>query len=349
MSLHTNNQQQAFSTRFWDTIFGKVIRWAVYIPTAVVLLLIVEVLSLLFCAWLFGNMSTFVTVGLLFGGIGFLWLGPLAYYGIVLLTTQIICPTPRVGAIIFATLYVLWSTFAFVSLLMSELYGGEFVMLALLRLVFTITATVAVVNVYSEDISRTLESATSRDDAGIERRVAVATTKANKLGRDADNYIYATAANKTRFDVVLDDFGDLKIGVIKVVRETTGLSLKEAKDLVEGAPSKVKAGLSKEDAQYLKAELEAVGASVSIVGYLAELGMKEMCEQAEHTKFETEQAEWDAWLEAEDAEEPEIEADEFDDAEHDVSELQRRIEELKARVDATCGAGANNSKIGEAL
>ena len=71
-------------------------------------------------------------------------------------------------------------------------------------------------------------------------------------------------AAKTEFDVVLDSFGDNKIGVIKVVRQATGLGLKEAKDLVEGVPSKIKEGLSEADAKKLKTELEAAGASVSI-------------------------------------------------------------------------------------
>jgi len=72
------------------------------------------------------------------------------------------------------------------------------------------------------------------------------------------------AAEKTEFDVVLEGFGDQKIGVIKVVRGATGLGLKEAKDLVEGVPSKVKEGLSKADAEKLKKELEEAGATVSI-------------------------------------------------------------------------------------
>lgn len=71
-------------------------------------------------------------------------------------------------------------------------------------------------------------------------------------------------AEKTEFDVVLEGFGDKKIGVIKVVRAATGLGLKEAKDLVEGVPSKVKEGISKEDAEKLKKELEEAGATVSI-------------------------------------------------------------------------------------
>jgi large subunit ribosomal protein L7/L12 len=71
-------------------------------------------------------------------------------------------------------------------------------------------------------------------------------------------------AAKTEFDVVLDGFGDNKISVIKVVRQATGLGLKEAKDLVEGVPGKVKEGVSKEDAEKLKKELEEAGAKVAI-------------------------------------------------------------------------------------
>jgi large subunit ribosomal protein L7/L12 len=74
----------------------------------------------------------------------------------------------------------------------------------------------------------------------------------------------AAAAEKTEFDVVLTAFGENKIGVIKVVRAATGLGLKEAKDLVEGAPKAVKTGLAKADADKLKAELEASGAKVEI-------------------------------------------------------------------------------------
>jgi len=72
------------------------------------------------------------------------------------------------------------------------------------------------------------------------------------------------AAEKTEFDVVLESFGDNKIGVIKVVRAATGLGLKEAKDLVESAPAKVKEGISKADAEKLVKELEEAKAKVSI-------------------------------------------------------------------------------------
>ncbi|MBD3217551.1 MAG: 50S ribosomal protein L7/L12 [candidate division Zixibacteria bacterium] len=69
---------------------------------------------------------------------------------------------------------------------------------------------------------------------------------------------------KTEFDVVLDAIGDKKIQVIKVVRELTSLGLKEAKELVDGAPNKVKEGVTKEDAEAAKAKLEEVGATIKI-------------------------------------------------------------------------------------
>jgi large subunit ribosomal protein L7/L12 len=72
------------------------------------------------------------------------------------------------------------------------------------------------------------------------------------------------AEEQTEFAVMLKDAGAKKIQVIKVVREITGLGLKEAKDLVDGAPSEVKAGVSKEEAAQLKAKLEEQGASVEV-------------------------------------------------------------------------------------
>jgi large subunit ribosomal protein L7/L12 len=74
----------------------------------------------------------------------------------------------------------------------------------------------------------------------------------------------AVVEEKSSFDVILASAGDKKIQVIKVVRELTGLGLKEAKDLVDGAPKPVKTGLSKEDAEGMKAKLVEVGAGVEI-------------------------------------------------------------------------------------
>ena len=72
------------------------------------------------------------------------------------------------------------------------------------------------------------------------------------------------AEEKTAFDVVLKSVGDKKIQVIKAVREITSLGLKEAKDLVEGAPKPVKSGASKEEAETIKQKLEEQGATVEI-------------------------------------------------------------------------------------
>ena len=74
----------------------------------------------------------------------------------------------------------------------------------------------------------------------------------------------AAVEEKTEFDVVLTGAGDKKIQVIKVVREVTGLGLKEAKDLVDGAPKPVKEKVSKDEAQSIKTKLEENGASVEI-------------------------------------------------------------------------------------
>lgn len=72
------------------------------------------------------------------------------------------------------------------------------------------------------------------------------------------------AAEKTEFDVVLADAGAAKLKVVKVVREITGLGLKEAKDMVDGAPKTIKEGANKEDAEKFKAQLEEAGAKVEL-------------------------------------------------------------------------------------
>lgn len=74
----------------------------------------------------------------------------------------------------------------------------------------------------------------------------------------------AAAEEKTEFDVELTEAGDQKVKVIKVVREVTGLGLKEAKDVVDGAPKVVKEGASKEEAEDIKKKLEEVGAKVTL-------------------------------------------------------------------------------------
>jgi large subunit ribosomal protein L7/L12 len=88
--------------------------------------------------------------------------------------------------------------------------------------------------------------------------VAVAGAGAPEKGEQAEE------VEKTEFDVVLTAVGDKKIQVIKVVRSVTNLGLKEAKELVESAPTKVKEGIAKEDAENIKAQLEEVGATVEV-------------------------------------------------------------------------------------
>ena len=76
--------------------------------------------------------------------------------------------------------------------------------------------------------------------------------------------VVAAGEEKTSFDVFLTSGGDQKIQVIKIVKEVTGLGLKEAKDLVDGAPGKVKEGMKKEEAEELKKKIEAVGGKVEL-------------------------------------------------------------------------------------
>ena len=80
----------------------------------------------------------------------------------------------------------------------------------------------------------------------------------------ADGGGAAAAEEQTEFDVTLASFGANKVGVIKVVRAITGLGLKEAKDLVEGAPTAVKEGIPKEEAENIKKQLEEAGATVEV-------------------------------------------------------------------------------------
>lgn len=95
---------------------------------------------------------------------------------------------------------------------------------------------------------------------GVSAAAPVAVAAAPAAGGGAA----AAAEEKTTFDVILESAGDKKIQVIKEVRAITGLGLKEAKDLVEGAPKAVKEGLSKEEAQALKTQLEAAGGKVKL-------------------------------------------------------------------------------------
>jgi len=97
------------------------------------------------------------------------------------------------------------------------------------------------------------------DKWGVSAAAPVAVAVGGAAAGDAE-----AAEEQTEFDLVLKSFGENKVAVIKVVRTITGLGLKEAKDLVEGAPNTVKEATSKDDAEELKKDLEKAGASVEI-------------------------------------------------------------------------------------
>ena len=98
-----------------------------------------------------------------------------------------------------------------------------------------------------------------KDEYGIEPAAAAAVMAGPAAGGEA-----AAAEEQTEFDVILASVGDKKINVIKEVRSITGLGLKEAKELVDGAPSPIKEGVSKEEADEVRGKLEGAGATVEL-------------------------------------------------------------------------------------
>lgn len=97
------------------------------------------------------------------------------------------------------------------------------------------------------------------EEWGVSAAAPVAVAAGPAAGGDA-----AAAEEKDEFDVVMSSFGDNKVAVIKAVRGVTGLGLKEAKEMVEGAPSTIKEGANKEEAEDIKKQLEEAGASVEL-------------------------------------------------------------------------------------
>ena len=98
-----------------------------------------------------------------------------------------------------------------------------------------------------------------KDEYGIEPAAAAVAVAAGPAAGAA-----AAAEEKTSFDVVLSEIGSAKLQVVKAVKEACGLGLKEAKDLVDGAPATIKEGLSKDEAENLKKTIEAAGAKVEL-------------------------------------------------------------------------------------
>jgi len=101
-----------------------------------------------------------------------------------------------------------------------------------------------------------------KDEYGIEPAAAAVAVAAPSAGGGDD--APAAAAEQTAFDVILKEAGGQKLAVVKLVKDLTGLGLKEAKDLVDGAPKELKAGVSKEEAESLKKQLEEAGAVVEV-------------------------------------------------------------------------------------
>jgi large subunit ribosomal protein L7/L12 len=101
-----------------------------------------------------------------------------------------------------------------------------------------------------------------KDEYGIEPAAAAVSVAAPSAGGGDD--APAAAAEQTAFDVILKEAGGAKLAVVKLVKDLTGLGLKEAKDLVDGAPKEVKTGVTKEEAESLKKQLEEAGAVVEV-------------------------------------------------------------------------------------
>ena len=115
----------------------------------------------------------------------------------------------------------------------------------------------AIANMSVMDVVELIEA--MEEKFGVTAAAAVAAAPAGGAGGDA-----AAAEEQTEFDVVMTSFGEKKVGVIKAVRGLTGLGLKEAKDAVEGVPSTLKEGVSKEEAEEAKKQLVEAGATVEI-------------------------------------------------------------------------------------
>lgn len=122
--------------------------------------------------------------------------------------------------------------------------------------------------VSKEDILETISSMTVMEVVDLieamEEKFGVSAAAAVAAAPAAGGGEAVAAVEKDEFDVVMSSFGDNKVAVIKVVRAITGLGLKEAKDMVEGAPSTIKEGASKDEAADVKKQLEDAGAKVEV-------------------------------------------------------------------------------------
>jgi large subunit ribosomal protein L7/L12 len=122
--------------------------------------------------------------------------------------------------------------------------------------------------VSKEDILETISNMTVMEVVelieAMEEKFGVSAAAAVAAAPAAAGEAAPAAEEKTEFDVVMSSFGDNKVSVIKAVRAITGLGLKEAKEMVEGAPSTIKEGAAKDEAEEIKTKLEEAGASVEL-------------------------------------------------------------------------------------
>lgn len=137
---------------FWNSVFGKILRWVIYIPAGLILLTIVETTSTFFFFWLFdGNMRTFIVVGIVLGGLSMLLpIVLIIYYFIIILANQIICPEPKRGSIIFSVMYIASGIGHVVATFDSGLVIGLIVIALLVKLALATTATFGIMHVYGE-------------------------------------------------------------------------------------------------------------------------------------------------------------------------------------------------------
>lgn len=101
-------------SNFWESKLGKIIRWALYIPVGLIFLELIKILSILFLVWFFGDMKGFLIIGILFGGVAFIWFAGFLYYLSILLISAC-CPAPKKGMLVFGTLYYLLSIYVIIS------------------------------------------------------------------------------------------------------------------------------------------------------------------------------------------------------------------------------------------
>lgn len=137
---------------FWRSGFGKFCRWILFLPTGFILLGIIEILTIVGTVWLFdGNLKMFIIIGVLSGALFTAFpLVVMAYYETIWMAAGLICPSPKVGAIIFGTLYFLWMIPALIKVFGMDGEAGVIVPTVILKIIFLTTAGFSFVSIYQE-------------------------------------------------------------------------------------------------------------------------------------------------------------------------------------------------------